>query len=109
MVVNTIVAIETFYLFSVRHVHGPSLTRAGLAGTPAVLLAVGLVVMAQAALTWLAPLQSAFGTQPAGLVENLVVLGVGLAAFAIVEADKALGRRWTGQGRSRRTPASIGQ
>jgi potassium/sodium efflux P-type ATPase len=108
LVVNTIVAIEVFYLFSVRYVHGPSLTRAGLAGTPAVLLAVGLVVAAQAAFTWLPPLQSAFGTQPAGLVENLVVVGVGLAAFAIVEADKALRRGWSGQGPSRRDPVSIG-
>jgi calcium-translocating P-type ATPase len=108
MVVNTIVAIETFYLFSVRYVHGPSLTRAGLSGTPAVLLAVGLVAAAQAAFTWLPPLQSAFGTQPAGLVENLVVVGVGLAAFAVVEADKALRRGWSGQAPSRRDPVSIG-
>jgi magnesium-transporting ATPase (P-type) len=108
LVVNTIVAIEVFYLFSVRYVHGPSLTRAGLSGTPAVLLAVGLVVAAQAAFTWLPPLQSAFGTQPAGLVENLVVLGVGLAAFAVVEADKVLRRGWSGQAPSRRDPVSIG-
>jgi magnesium-transporting ATPase (P-type) len=109
MVVNAVVASETFYLFSVGYVHGPSLTRAGLSGTPAVLLAAGLVVVAQAAFTRLPPLQSAFVTAPAGVAENLVMLAVGLATFAVVEADKVLRRGWSGgQAPLRRDPVSIG-
>ena len=40
MVVNTIVVMEIFYLFSVRYIHGPSLTWQGVLGTPAVLIGV---------------------------------------------------------------------
>ena len=36
MVVNTLVVMEIFYLFSVRYVHGPALTWQGVLGTPAV-------------------------------------------------------------------------
>ena len=39
MVVNTLVVMEIFYLFSVRYVHGSSLTWRGVLGTPAVLVA----------------------------------------------------------------------
>ena len=39
--VNTLVAMEIFYLFSVRYVKAPSFTWVGVQGTPRVLAAVG--------------------------------------------------------------------
>ena len=53
MVVNTLVVMEIAYLFSVRYVHGTSFTWAGVVGTPAVLIGVGTVVVAQLAFTYL--------------------------------------------------------
>ena len=43
--------MEVFYLFSVRYVHGTSLTLRGVIGTRAVLIGVSLVIVAQALLT----------------------------------------------------------
>ena len=47
MAVNTLVTMEIFYLFSVRYVHGASLTWQGVLGTRAVLIGVAIVVVAQ--------------------------------------------------------------
>ncbi|NIP87769.1 MAG: hypothetical protein GWO21_01660, partial [Gammaproteobacteria bacterium] len=53
MVVNTIVVMELFYLFSVRYTHGSALTWRGILGTPAVLIGVAAVIVAQLAFTYL--------------------------------------------------------
>lgn len=90
MVVNTIVAMEVFYLFSVRFVHGSSLTWAGLLGTPAVLIGVGTVTVAQVAFTYLPPLQLLFDTRPVPLPDGLVIVSVGLCLLLAVEAEKRL-------------------
>ena len=99
MVVNTLVVMEIFYLFSVRYVHGTSLTWQGVLGTPAVLLGVGIVVACQFALTYLPPLQALFGTQALSLGDGLIVVGVGVALLFAVEAEKRIRRLLTG-GRS---------
>ena len=57
MVVNTLVVMEIAYLFSVRYVHGTSFTWAGVVGTPAVLIGVGTVAVAQLAFTYLPAFQ----------------------------------------------------
>ena len=64
MVVNTLVVMEIAYLFSVRYVHGTSLTLAGVVGTPAVLIGVGTVAVAQLAFTYLPVSQHLFGARP---------------------------------------------
>src|SRR3546814_17508372 len=53
IVVNTIVVMEIFYLFSVRYLRLTSLTWEGVLGTPAVLIGVALVVALQLAFTYL--------------------------------------------------------
>src|SRR3546814_10589516 len=53
MVVNTIVVFEIFYLFNVRYLHAASISLRGALGTPAVLLAVVAVILAQMAFTYL--------------------------------------------------------
>ncbi|MEQ8964784.1 MAG: cation-transporting P-type ATPase [Azospirillaceae bacterium] len=89
LVVNTLVVMEIFYLFSVRYVHGGSITRAGILGTPAVLAGVGTVVAAQLAFTYLPWLQVIFDTRPVGAVEGAAVLVVGVVLLLVVEAEKA--------------------
>jgi magnesium-transporting ATPase (P-type) len=90
MAVNSLVAMEIFYLFSVRYVHGTSLTWRGLLGTPAVLAGVATVVAAQFALTYLSHLQNVFGTRPLSLDEGMATVAAGVALLILVEAEKRL-------------------
>ncbi len=53
MVVNVIVVLEIFYLFSVRYVHGTSLTLKGVVGTGPVLAGVIAITLAQFAFTYI--------------------------------------------------------
>jgi magnesium-transporting ATPase (P-type) len=87
IVVNTIVVMEIFYLFSVRYVHGTSLTWTGVLGTPAVLLGVGLVTAGQFAMTYLPPMQAVFDTRPVALLDGLAVIGVGVVLLLVVETE----------------------
>ena len=90
LVVNTIVVMEIFYLFSVRYVHGSSLTLQGVLGTPAVLIGVATVIVAQLAFTYLPFLQTIFDTRPVSLAEGAIVIGVGVLLLVIVESEKWL-------------------
>ncbi|MBL8906830.1 MAG: cation-transporting P-type ATPase [Rhizobiales bacterium] len=88
MAVNTIVVMEIFYLFSVRYVHGSSLTWQGVLGTRAVLIGVGAVVIAQFAFTYLPPMQVIFASRAVSLVDGVVIVAIGVALLAIVEVEK---------------------
>ncbi|MEQ8267977.1 MAG: cation-transporting P-type ATPase [Parvibaculum sp.] len=94
MVVNALVVMEIFYLFSVRYVHGTSLTWQGVLGTPAVLAGVSIVIAAQFAFTYLPPLQAAFGSQALTLAEGLTIVALGAALLVVVEIEKRLAARF---------------
>ena len=93
MVVNALVVMEIFYLFSVRYVHGTSLTWQGLLGTRAVLIGVATVVAAQCAFTYLPPMQTVFGSRPLSILDGIAILGVGFALLLIVEIEKRVAFR----------------
>lgn len=95
VVVNTMVVMEIFYLFSIRYVQGTSLTWRGVLGTPAVLLGVAAAVAAQFAFTYLAPMQAIFESRSLGLHEGVVIVTVGVALLLVVELEKYLSRRIT--------------
>lgn len=90
MVVNTIVVMEIFYLFSVRYVHGTSLTLRGAVGTPAVLIGVGVVTAAQFAFTYLPFMQAVFQTRSLALLDGVAIVGVGVALLVAVEVEKRI-------------------
>ncbi|MEX1109840.1 MAG: HAD-IC family P-type ATPase, partial [Dongiaceae bacterium] len=90
LVVNTLVVMEIFYLFSVRFVHGPALTWRGLLGTRAVLIGVAGVTVAQLGFTYLPLMHTIFGTRSVALTEGLLVIGVGIAVLVVVECEKWL-------------------
>jgi magnesium-transporting ATPase (P-type) len=92
LAVNMLVVMEIYYLFSVRFVHGTSLTWRGVLGTRAVLTGVGLVILAQLAFTYLPPLNAAFGSAPVAFLDGLVVIAIGALMLAIVEAEKYVAR-----------------
>jgi magnesium-transporting ATPase (P-type) len=88
MAVNTLVAMEVFYLFSVRYLKAPSFTAAGVQGTPRVLLAVGAVVLLQALFTYAPFMQGWFGTRSLSPLEVLLCALVGLAVLVLLEGEK---------------------
>lgn len=98
VVVNTLVVLEIFYLFNVRFLKGSSMTWRGLVGTPAVLIAVGLVIALQLMFTYAPFMETLFDTRPLTLVQGLQVIAVGIAAFLVLEAEKQL---WSLAGRTK--------
>jgi len=108
MVVNAIVAMEIFYLFSVRYQRGPSITWQGVLGTRAVLTGVTVVVIAQFLFTYWTPFAQIFGARPVPFVEGLFILGVGIALLLAVETEKWTARRFgNGGGPSGLAPPPI--
>ena len=93
IVVNTLVVLEIFYLFSVRYLKASSLSRQGFLGTPAVLIAVGTVTALQFAFTYLPFMGAFFDSRPLTLVQGLQVVAVGVATLMVLEIEKAILRR----------------
>jgi magnesium-transporting ATPase (P-type) len=93
IVVNTIVVMEIFYLFSVRYLNLTSLTWKGMAGTRAVLIGVGVIVAAQFVFTYAPFMQALFDTRPVGLSDGFMIVAVGIALFAALEIEKFIRRR----------------
>lgn len=113
MVVNTLCVLEIFYLFSVRYLHAPSFSLQGLKGTPAVLAAVGAVIVAQLMFTYTPWMQRLFDTRAVPLLEGLVIIACGVGLFVVLELEKALLRRlgWFDELQVRRRtgdPGSVG-
>jgi magnesium-transporting ATPase (P-type) len=90
MVVNTIVVLEIFYLFNVRYLRMTSFTWRGALGTRPVLIAIAVVVTAQLAFTYLPVMHALFATRPVSLADGLLIIGVGVLAMVILEAEKRL-------------------
>lgn len=94
LAVGAMVAMEIGYLFSIRALHRSSFTWQAARGTPAVLVAVGTLVLAQAAFTYLPAMNRWFGTAPLGLADLLRAAGAGLGLMLLLEAEKRLASRW---------------
>ena len=87
---NTLVVLEIFHLFFIRNIYGTSLTWQAVRGTRVVWLTVLIITVAQFSITYLPPLQAVFETQAVPFFDGLLILGVGVALFAIVEIEKQL-------------------
>ena len=90
MAMNTLVVMEIFHLFFIRNIHGTSLTAKAIKGTPVVWASVVAVTAAQFAVTYIPPLQQVFGTAPIPLFDGVLIIGVGMALFAIIEIEKQI-------------------
>lgn len=93
MAVNMIVVLEIFYLFNVRYLHSTSFNWRGVLGTPAVLMAVPIVVVAQCVFTYLPVMQQVFDSRPLALTDGLLLIGVGILMMVVLEIEKVLLRR----------------
>ena len=90
MAMNTLVVMEMFHLFFIRNLYGTSLTLKAIAGTPAVWLAVIVVTLGQFALTYWPPLQKVFATEAVPFFDGLLIVGIGVLLFAVIEIEKQL-------------------
>ncbi|MGE3743605.1 MAG: HAD-IC family P-type ATPase [Geminicoccaceae bacterium] len=93
MVVNTIVVLEIFYLFNVRYMNMTSITLRGVVGTPAVLVAVAAVVVAQFAFTYLPFMHELFDSRPLGLADGFLIVAIGVGLMFLLEGEMLLLRR----------------
>jgi magnesium-transporting ATPase (P-type) len=86
--VNTLVVFEIFYLFNSRYITASIFSRAGLTGNRYVLIAIGVLIMLQLGFTYLAPMQSLFGTTAIGFNVWLYILFVSSSVLFLVELEK---------------------
>ncbi|MBW8192833.1 cation-transporting P-type ATPase [Neiella marina] len=92
--VNTLVMFEIFYLFNSRYISASVLSMDGMFGNKYVLYAIALLIAFQLAFTYFPPLNTLFGTAAINLSQWLAIIGVSSSVFFLVEAEKALIRRW---------------
>lgn len=95
LAVNTLVAMEVFYLFAVRYLDTPSITLRGVLGTPVVLGAVVAVVTLQLLFTYLPWFHGTFETSalPFGM---LVFAGLsGVTVLVILEIETMIRKRFS--------------
>jgi magnesium-transporting ATPase (P-type) len=90
LAMNTLVVMEIFHLFFIRNIYGTSLTWEAVRGTKIVWATVIAVTVAQFAVTYITPLQAVFGTEAVAIKDGFVVVGIGVALFAIIEMEKQL-------------------
>ena len=90
MAMNTLVVLEIFHLFFVRNLHGTSLTWAAARGTRVIWGMVVAVTAAQFAITYIPLMQQVFGTVAVSLADGALIVGVGLAFFALLEIEKQI-------------------
>jgi magnesium-transporting ATPase (P-type) len=93
MVVNMLVAGEIFYLFNVRYLHMGSISWRGALGTPAVLAALGVVVLGQLAFTYAPFMNAAFDSRPLTIADGALIVTLGALLMLVLEGEKLLMRR----------------
>ena len=93
LVVNVIVVLEIFYLFNVRYLGTTSITLRGALGTPAVLIALAVVIVAQFAFTYAPFMHGWFSTRPVAFADGVLIVLLGAAVMFLLEGEKWLLRR----------------
>ncbi|MDX1574142.1 MAG: HAD-IC family P-type ATPase [Methylophaga sp.] len=95
--VNTLVMMEVFYLFNVRCLHVASWSIRQWFTSKMAFISLGLVMLLQLAFTYLATMQQLFATEAISLFYWIVILGIGIALYLILEVEKAIRRALTGR------------
>jgi calcium-translocating P-type ATPase len=86
--VNTLVMFEIFYLFNSRYITASVFNWAGFTGNRYVLIAIGILIIFQLGFTYLAPMQTLFGTTAIDFKIWLRILLVASSVLFIVELEK---------------------
>lgn len=90
LAMNTLVVMEIFALFFIRNMYGTSLTWRAVRGTRAVWSAVVLVTAGQLLITYWPVMQQIFATRSVSFADGLLIVGIGIVLFALVEIEKQL-------------------
>jgi magnesium-transporting ATPase (P-type) len=88
--VNTLVVMEIAHLFFIRNIYGASLNWESVKGTKAVWITVGIITTAQFAITYIPLLQGIFGTEAIAFKDGILIIGVGVLLFFIIEVEKQI-------------------
>jgi magnesium-transporting ATPase (P-type) len=96
LAVNTLVFGQLFYLFNSRFLHASSLGFARLLANRVAWLMAGVLVMLQMVFVYAPFMHAWFGSASLPLRLWLIPVGIGLAVFLMVEAEKSLLRRRAG-------------
>ena len=88
--VNTLVVMEIAHLFFIRNIYGTSLNWKSVKGTKAVWITVAIITAAQFAMTYIPFLQGIFGTEAIAFKDGLLIIGVGVVLFFIIETEKQI-------------------
>ncbi|HEV8077727.1 MAG TPA: cation transporting ATPase C-terminal domain-containing protein, partial [Marinobacter sp.] len=94
LAVNTLVAMEVFYLFAVRYLDSASITLRGVLGTPVVLLAVAAVILLQWLFTYLPFFHKTFETAPLTPAALVFAVSAGVIVLVVLELETWLRRRF---------------
>lgn len=86
--VNTLVMFEIFYLFNSRYITASVFNWAGLTGNRYVLIAIAVLIIFQLGFTYLAPMQSLFGTTDIDFNIWLRILLISSSVLFLVELEK---------------------
>jgi magnesium-transporting ATPase (P-type) len=93
MVVNTFIVGEIFYLFNVRYLGMTSLSWRGVIGTPAVLVAIAVLIVAQMLFTYAPFMNLVFESRPLTIEDGILIVAIGAGLMVILELEKLLMRR----------------
>ncbi len=94
VVVNMLVVGEIVYLFNCRKITASAFNLQNFFGSKAVLIAIASVIFFQMLFTYLPIMQHFFGTQAISAMQWLEITILGVIIFLLVEAEKALMRRF---------------
>lgn len=90
LAVNTLVVMEIFHLFFIRNIYDTSLTWKAVRGTKVVWATIIALTIAQFTITYLPSMQTIFATEAVPILDGLLVIGIGIALFAIIETEKQI-------------------
>jgi len=94
LAVNTLVCGQAFYLFNSRYLHESSLSIQRLLANRMAWVAIGALTALQLMFVYAPFMQRWFGSASLELRHWLIPLGIGAAAFLLIEAEKAVVRRF---------------
>jgi magnesium-transporting ATPase (P-type) len=97
MALNTLVAMEVFYLFSVRYRLGASITLQGIKGTSAVFIAIAVVAVLQLVFTFAPPMQALFDTRSLTVWQLAQCTLAGVVLLLLLDLDKRAAMMWKGR------------
>ena len=70
------------------HIYDTSLTASAIRGTSVIWACIAIIVAAQFTITYAPGFQAVFDTRDVSLMDGLLIVGVGVALFAIIEVEK---------------------